>query len=165
MKKNCFIAMIALFAITACQQAPKKAAVNIEAEKAVIDSLFVKFDSAFSAQDVSTLVSFLSADALCMGTDPSEFWNKQQMKEIWEQALADSAPKLSLIGERKIKVAADGNSAFVVDQYLMPGATPKIQWRNSYHLIKSDGNWRILVLNCAIIPKNEDIPKLNEALM
>ena len=46
----------------------------------------------------------------------------------------------------------------------MPIASPKIAWRNEYHLVKTDGKWKILVLNCAFIPKNEDMQKLNEAL-
>ena len=164
MKKNCLILFIAVMAITACQQAPKTVPVDLEAEKTVIDSLFDKFYSALSAKDVTTLASFVSEDALCMGTDPSEFWNKKQITDIWKQMLADSAPKMNYFGDRMIKVAADGNSAIVVDQYFMPVASPKIAWRNAYHLVKTNGNWMIFVFNCGFIPKNEDIQKLNEAL-
>jgi len=164
MKKNFFILIFAAMAITACQQASKTVPVNLEAEKAAIDSLFDKFNSAFSAPDVTTLASFLSEDALCMGTDPSEFWNKQQMTEMWTQLLTDSVPELNYIGERVVKLASDGHSAFAVDQYFMPMFSEKIPWRNTYQLTKTDGQWKILVLNCALIPKNEDMPKLNASM-
>jgi hypothetical protein len=164
MKKNYLILFIAVVVITACQQKPKTDPIDIEAEKAAIDSLFDKLYSALSAQDVTTLASFLTEDALCIGTDPSEFWNKQQMTEMWTQMLADSAPKIKYINERKLKVAADANSATVVEQYTLPDTSPKILWRNAYHLVKTNGNWMILVVNCSFILKNDDIPKLIEVL-
>lgn len=150
-------------ALTACQQTPKPVVVDIKAEKAVLDSIFKIFTSAFNAKDVATLSSYLREDALCLGTDPSEFLNKQQMTDAWTQMLSGGAPEINYIGERKIHVAADGNSAFVVDQYMMP-AYCKIPWRNAYHMVKTDGKWMILVLNVAFAPKNEDIPKLDSAL-
>jgi hypothetical protein len=106
----------------------------------------------------------MSEDAICLGTDPSELWNKQQMTEMWTQMLADSAPKVNNIVERKIIVVADGNSAAVVDQYIMPDISPNIPWRNVYHLVKTNGNWKIFFFNCGFIPKNEEIQKLNDAL-
>jgi len=163
MKKNCLFIFVVLLTITSCQVKPKTVAIDLNAEKAVIDSLFDKFYGAFNAKDAATLGSCLTEDALCCGTDPSEFWNKQQMTEMWSQMLADSVPELTFINERVIKVANDGNSAIAVEQYLLPGVTP-IPWRNSYHLVKLDNEWKILFLNCGFIPKNEDIPKLSASL-
>jgi len=164
MKKFYLFLTIVGLVITACQQTPKTVAVDIEAEKAVIDSLFNKFTSAFGEKDVAALASYLHEDALCLATDPSEFWNKQQMTEMWTQMLADFDPVLNYISKREIRVAADGNTATVVDQYIMPGFSPKILWRNAYHVIKTNGIWKINFLNCSFIPKNEDMPKLIEAL-
>lgn len=164
MKKIYLILSIAVVVITACQQTPKTVPVDIEAEKAAIDSLFDQFNVSFNAQDAATLASFLTEDALCCGTDPSEFWNKQEITDLWIQMFTDSDPAINMIGERKIKVAADGNSAIAVDQYMFPMITPKIPWRNVYHLVKTNDNWMILFFSCGFIPKNEDIPKLNEAL-
>jgi ketosteroid isomerase-like protein len=164
MKKICFILTIAVIGITACQQKPKTVPVDIVAEKAALNSIFDKFDRAFDSKNVAILESFLTDDALCLGTDQSEFLNRQQMKDAWTQMFADSTLKINYLNDRMIKVSADGNSAFVVEQYIIPGICPKIPWRNGYHLVKSDGNWMILVINCGFIPKNEDIPKLNKAL-
>ena len=164
MKKICFILSIATVLVTACQQAPKTSAVDMEAEKAIIDSIFTVFNAAFSNKDVSTLSSYLTEDALCCGTDPSEFWTKQQITDLWAQMLADSAPKINFISDRKIKVAADGHSAVVVDQYMMSAFSPNIPWRNIYQLVKVNDHWMIDFLASNFIPKNEDIQKLNEAM-
>ena len=164
MNKIFIVLSIAVLALTACQQTPQTVPVDIEAEKAALDELFDNFYSAFKSQDVSTLVSYLAEDALFCGTDPSEFWDKQEITDLWTQMLAEITPELDLMGDRIIRVAADGNSAVVVDQYKFPLYTPKIPWRNVYHLVKTDENWMILVCSSALIPLNEDLPKLNDAL-
>jgi|WetSurSiteA1Bulk_404760.scaffolds.fasta_scaffold03039_2 ketosteroid isomerase-like protein len=164
MKKIYLLSAIAVMVITACQQTPKTVPVDMEAEKAALKVLFNKFDSAFEARDVTTLASFLTDDALCLGTDPSEFMTKQQITDLWTQMLADSTVDINYIREREIKVAADGRSAAVVDQYMMPGISPKIPWRNVYHLVKTNDNWMILFFSCSFIPKNEDLQRLNDAL-
>ncbi len=164
MKKHLFIVLFATLAITACKQAPVPAIVDVEAEKASIDSVLYMMDSAWRAQNAESLASFLTEDALCLGSDPSEFLSKQQITEMWSQMFADSAIELNYISERQIKVAADGNSATVVDQYMMPTMSSKIPWRNAYHLVKTNDKWMIDFLNCSIILKNEDIPKLVQVL-
>jgi len=163
MKKILIVLLITVMALTACQQAPKPVVVDVEAEKAVLDSIFDVFTKAFSASDVATLSSYLNEDALCLGSDPSEFFTKQQMTDMWTQMLSAGAIELNYVSERIIVIAADGHSATVIDQYVMPGYS-KIPMRNAYHLIKTDAGWKIFVLNCAFIPKNEDVPKLNGAL-
>ncbi len=164
MKKIYLILSVAMVAITACQQTPKTVSVDIEAEKAAINDLVDKVNSAMQAQDVATLTSFFTDDLICLGSDPSELWNKKQITELWTQMLADTAPEINLIGKRVIKVAADGKSAVAVDQYFMPMFTPDIPFRNVYYLIKTDDNWMIDFSSTALIPKNEEIPKLNKAL-
>ena len=100
----------------------------------------------------------------CLGTDPSEFWDKQQVTDLWAQLLDDTIPELDFIGQREIKIAPDGHSAFVVEQYVWPLFTPNIPWRNVYHVVKTDDEWKILAFSSALIPRNEDLQKLNEAL-
>jgi ketosteroid isomerase-like protein len=164
MKKIPIILSMAFLVMTACQQTPKTVPVNIEAEKAAVNNLVDKLISAMKVKDVATLTSFLSEDILCCGSDPSEFWNKQQITDLWTQMLADTAPEINLMGQRVIKVAPDGNSAFAIDQYFMPMYTPNIPFRNVYHLVKTNDKWMIDFFCTALIPKNEDIPKLNEAI-
>jgi len=165
MRKTYFILMIAVVVITACQQTPKTIPVDIEGEKDAIAAIFDKFYSAFGEQDVATLTSYLTEDVLFCGTDPSEFLNKQQITDEWTKMFADSTFEISfIIDKQEIKVAPDGNSAIVVDQYMLPTFTPKIPWRTVSYLVKTNDKWMILFMSFSFIPKNEDIPKLNEAL-
>lgn len=136
----------------------------MDAEKAAINDLFDKFDAAFHSQDAETLSSYLTEDALCLGTDPSEFWDKPQMTDLWKQTFADTVPELNMISEREIKFAPDGHSAVVVEQFMLPLFTPKIPWRNVYQLVKTNDRWMIDFCSSALIPKNEDLQKLNEAM-
>jgi ketosteroid isomerase-like protein len=164
MKKIYIILSIAVMVITACQHKPKTVPVNIEAEKAAVNDVIDKLHSAMKAQDVATLTSFLTEDIIGCGSDPSEFWNKQQITDLWTQMLADTVPEINVFGKRVIKVSADGNSAIAIEQYFMPMYTPKILFRNVYHLAKTNDNWMIDFFSTALIPKNEEIPKLNKAL-
>ena len=163
MKKICIILSIAVVIITACQQTHKTVPVDIKAEEAAVNDLLNRMITAFKEQDVATLQSLLSEDMLGCGSDPSEFWNKQQVTEMWTQMLVQPF-ELDIIGDPKIKVAPDGHSAFAVHQYFMPFYSSKLAFRNGYHLIKSDGKWLIFSFNTACIPKNDDLPKISEAI-
>ena len=164
MKKLLVITALLLFAGIAFGQTSKIATVDIEAEKAALNELMDKYDSAFKNLDVSTMASYQSEDLLFCGTDPSEFWNKQQITDLWTQIPDNTVFEIKSISDRKIKVAPDGNSAIVVTQYIAPGYSPKIPWRHVYHFVKSNDKWMILFINIAFIPYNEDIQKLNEAI-
>ena len=154
------IILAMLFFAISCQYQKQ----DTEAEKATLNELFDKFNSAFNANDAEILASYLTEDVLGCGTDPSEFFNKQEMTDLWTQSFDKSDPEITIIGERMIKVAPDGNSASVVDQFMMPMYTPKIPWRNVYHTVKINGEWKIIFFSMSFIPKNEDVAKLNAAL-
>ena len=68
--------------IVACQQTPKVIPVDIKTEEAALSELMDKFDAGFKGGDASTFKASLAEDALICGTDPSEFWNKQQFLEL-----------------------------------------------------------------------------------
>jgi ketosteroid isomerase-like protein len=149
----------------ACQPKTKIVPVDTEAAKTAISALFDKYNSAFNAKDLNTLTVVLTDDVLCCGTDPSEFWNKKQMSDGWAQAFADTSLKINYsIDRRDIRVAADGNSALVVEQYVMKAISSKIPVRSIYHAVKAGENWMIDFISWNFIPKNEDIVKLNKAL-
>ncbi len=163
MKKLLVITALILFAGLAFGQTSKTATVDIEAEKATLNEILDKIISEGESGDRSTFVSFLTEDALFCGTDPSEFWDKQYFVDRSKRDSINPAPEIKSIGDRKIKVAADGNSAIVVTQYIISWS-PKIPWRQVFHFVKTNDNWMILFVNVAFIPKNEDIKKLNDAI-
>jgi ketosteroid isomerase-like protein len=162
MKKTYLLIVLAALIMVSCQ--PKNVPVDLAAEKAAITELFDKFMSAYSAGDAATLGSCMMDDALFVFTDPSEFVSKQQFIDVWAQTFTEGVPELNPIGEMEIKVAPDGKSATAVHQYVMPGMLPNIPMRNAYHLVKTDDGWKIFFGNAALIPYNEDLPKLLEAL-
>jgi ketosteroid isomerase-like protein len=165
MKKTICVFSIAVLLIAACQTKAKIVPVNTEAEKASISALLDKYNSAFKAKDLNSILTTLSSDVLVCGTDPSEFWDKKQIIDMWTQAFADTSLKLNFsIDRREIRLVADGNSALVVDQYVMSFLSPKIPIRSVYHLVKVDEKWMLDYISWNLIPKNEDIPKLNKAL-
>jgi ketosteroid isomerase-like protein len=165
MKKACILLSVVLLATASCQKTPQVVPVDIEAEKSAIASLIDKFNLAFNAKDVPAMVAFLTEDALCCGTDPSEFWNKEQITDLWTQTLADTALKINYsYSKREIRLATDGNSAIVVEQYVFPLLSAKIPLRNIYNVVKTDETWMVDFISWNFIPRNEDIPKLNKAV-
>lgn len=164
MKSIFFIISACALVMAACHHTHEAVPVDIEAEKAAINDMLDKLYSAVTSQDVATMTSYFDENALICGTDPSEFWNKQEITEIWTQMLAESAPEFKYIGERQIIVAPDGHSAVTVEQYMVPMFSEKIPWRRVFYLMKAGDKWIIHFSSVAFIPKNEDIPKLNEAL-
>jgi len=163
MKRLMIVTAFLLFAGFAFGQTSKAATVDVEAEKAALNEIMDNFISAAKDGDPTFFISLLTEDALLCGTDPSEFWDKQFIVDFFKQDSNDPITEMKLIGDRKIKIAPDGNSAIIVTQ-LMSDWSPKIPFRRVYHFVKTNDNWMIFFVNNAFIPKNEDVQKLNEAI-
>jgi hypothetical protein len=163
--KKVFVASIMVLLLTAaCKQAPTVPPVDIKAEEVAVNSLLDKFSSAIRDVDVETLTASFTDNLVFLGTDPSELWNKQQITDRWSGMVGGTPNEAIIIGERVVRISADGLSAIAVDQYYMPRYSEKIAFRNMYHLVKISDGWLIDFLNVSFVPKNEDIPKLNKAL-
>jgi hypothetical protein len=160
MKKNLSLLLIVLAFFTACQQ-PKSATVDLNTEKVTINSLLDKFNA---CTQTDTMASFLTDDALIIGTAPKELLTKKEIVEMWRQYYAGKVPEHTYISERILKIAADGNSATGIEEYIMPAMSPILPARNTLHLVKTNGKWMIDFLSIAFIPKNEDIPKIDAVL-
>ena len=157
------IAALLLFAGIAFGQTNKSDQVDIQAELTMINDLMDKMDAEFEKGDATTFLSSLAEDALVCGTDPSEFWSKEQYLGMQDTGSNDNAPNFKYIDDRVVKVAPDGNSAIVVNQFMM-GWSPNIPLRNDFHLIKTDEGWKVFFVNIAFIPKNEHIGMINKAV-
>jgi len=155
--------LIAVIVISACQSKSTKPA-DITAAKENINALMDKNFNAWNSKDVNTMTALLSDNGLFCGTDPSEFWSKKALVDLWNQIVADTIDYHYSIDKREIKVAEDGNSAIVIEQFTMIWLSPKIPIRTTYYIIKAGDSWMIDFLSWAFIPKNEDIGKLNKAL-
>jgi hypothetical protein len=160
MKNNLSFLFFGLALITACQQ-PKPVTVDLQAEKARVNALLDKFEAATLTD---TLASLMTEDALVIGTAPSELMTKKETVEIWSQYYSGKVPEHTYINERILKMAADGNSATAIEEYMMPAMSPVIPARNTIHLVKSEGKWMIDFISSTFILKNEDVPKIDRVL-
>jgi enterochelin esterase-like enzyme len=93
---------------------------------------------------------------------PNRYINKANQRD--RDFLPVHVPEIKYIGERVIRVAADGNSATVVIQYIMPVFSPKIPLRDVHKVVKTDDKWMIDFFSTTFIPKNEDVPAINKAV-
>jgi tetratricopeptide (TPR) repeat protein len=136
-----------------------------EASRAGVNALLDKYDLAFKAKDVPTLIALLADVGLFCGTDPSEIWDKKQISDGWTQAFADPSLMIDFtVDKRDILIAEDGNSAIAIEQFYFKLFSPNIQWRAIFHAVKVGEGWKFDFISWNFIPKNEDIEKINKAL-
>ena len=155
--------MLVALMFVACQ--PKTKLVDLATSKSEVNSLMEKYITAWKAKDVNTLSSLLTEDGLFCGTDPTELWNKKMIKDGWTQAFSDATVNYSYsVEKREIRITADGNSAIVMEHATMKAISPKISCRIVSHLVKAGEGWNFDFISWNLIPKNEDIAKLNKAL-
>jgi hypothetical protein len=165
MKKTLFIMFIAVTIVAACQQKPKTAPADPEVAKAAVVAILDKYHSSLIAKDASTMMPVLADNGLYCGTDPKEFMDKLTLSDAMSKMFADTALKVSYsIDKREVRIAADGNSAMAVDQFVMDVISPKIPVRWVFHLVKTGETWLIDFSSLSLIPYNEDLGKLNNAL-
>ena len=161
--KKLYSIMLVTILIFACQPKPKP--VDIAAAKDAVNVLMDKYQTAWEAKDASALSALLTEDGLFCGTDPSEFMDKKMINDGWTQAFSNTTTNYSYsVDKREIRVTADGNSAIAIEQFTMKAIAPKIPCRIVSHLIKTGDGWKFDFICWNLIPKNEDIGKLNKAL-
>ena len=157
MKKT--ILMISLFGTVMCLNA--QSTIDLNAEKAAVNAMLDKWQA---ATQTDTLASLLTDDAFILGTAPEELWTKNEIVEIWRQYYSGIVPEHSYTSERILKMAADGNSATEIEEYIMPSMSPILTARNTLHLVKTKDKWMVDFISIAFIPKNEDIPKIEKII-
>lgn len=164
MKKNLLVLNIALLFFTACQQAPEPVTIDLKAEEAAAKEMFSVLRNAMNAQDIETLFSLITEDALIIGSDPIEILTKAELKEMWIELSATIDFKFVLFDKQPFKISPDGNSAIAVSQFYVPEMTANLPLRQVFNLRKVDGKWMVSFWSSSVIPKNEDLSKIMEAL-
>jgi hypothetical protein len=157
------LAMLPLL-LSSCVQNPETVIVDKKAEAAAINEVITTMYSVFETKEISLVDSLLTDNVLMLGTDPGEFFTRQETIDLYKQLAEGPVPDFKFIRDREIRVADDGNSAIVVDQYESNMFTPNIPWRNVISVVKINNQWKIDFMSSALIPANEDIQKLNDAL-
>jgi len=163
MKKNLYLLLVAVIMIAACQ--PKTQTVDKAAAKVAVNDLMENYLTAWNGEDVKTLTSLIADDGMFCGTDPGEIMDKKTISDAWTQAFADTSFNYTFtVDKREIRMESDGNSAIVMEQHVANPYTPKIPWRLVCRAVKTADGWKIDFISWSLIPKNEDIGKLNKAL-
>lgn len=163
--KNLFFIVFVAAIVFACQPKSQPIVVDLAASKTEVNTLMETYLTAWNAKDAKTLASLITDDGLYCGTDPSEFIDKKTVSDDWAMAFADSTMNYNYtVDKREIRVVSDGNSAIGIEQFTMKVISPKIQWRIVSHAVKTSGGWKLDFISWNMIPRNEDIGKLNKAL-
>jgi len=124
-----------------------------------------EYNAAYMALDINKMTALCNDNAMFLGTDPSEFWNKKQITDLFMAQASDSTMKIEFkVDRREILVAADGKSAIIVEQFFIPLISTKMQVRCIDKVVKAGDKWMFDLLSWNIVARNEDIPKLNAAL-
>ena len=72
--------------------------------------------------------------------------------------------EFQLFDDHPCKIGPDGNSAVAVSQFYVPMMTANVPLRQVFNLSKVDGKWMVTFWSSSLIPKNDDLPKIVEAL-
>ena len=139
--------------------------VDVKQSEAAVAMVLDAHWSAVKAKDADAVIAMVTDDFLSCGSDPEEFWNKDDMYNTVKQMLANAEIVLDItIDKREIRIAGDGNSAIAFEQMYLKPFSEKIPVRTVYHLVKVNNAWLIDFTSTGFIPFNKDIDKLNKAL-
>ena len=127
-------------------------------------SFIEKYYKVAAGQDMDALADMLADNGLFCGTDPTEYWDKEAIIEMFRQSMSGDAPDMSeMLKKRVINVAQNGTSAIIVEHLAMPWS-PNLPVRQTFHIVRNGEKWEIDFIGWSFIAANEDIGKLNEAL-
>lgn len=165
MKTKPYVLIFVVLMMVACQPKIETKTVDVVAEENAVTTLLDNYHEAMYAGNVNEIMTLLENEGLYCGTDPLELWDKEALSNVMTETMADSSFTLDYsIDKRKIRVAADGNTALVLEQFTMSAFSEKMPIRFMSHLVKTDENWKIDFISWSFIPNNEDIARLNKAL-
>jgi len=168
MKKIIFLFIAGIF-LFACENEPaaeiKDEVVDLDAVKTEINNLSDSFYKAMTDKKGELMDSLFAENGLFLGTDPDEFWVKDTTLNMFKSMSEDTTLDLTFtINKREIRVAPSGKSALVIEQYMYPFISESIQIRFIGRYVMTDTGWKIDFIDWAMIPENEDLPKINNAL-
>lgn len=163
--KKMFLSILAVIVIAGCKTNNQPKPVDFAAIKDTVTLIVDENYKAVANKDIEACFRDYSDECLTIGTDPGEFWSLKDDKAMTKQMFADTSFHIRMIKveKREIQVAPDGNSAVVIDQFY-PFFSSKILARQMVYLVKIDNKWKIHLINWGMIPKNEDMAKLNSAI-
>ena len=168
MKRFKLLFMLLALSFVACQQpqiqAPPPKPVDFDAAKKEVTAVLDTYHGSMKAKNASQMADLFAEDGLYCGTDPNELWDKEAFDDYLRKAFADTGIATAYTVERrKVRISKDGSSAVTLEQFIDP-SSPKILVRVVSHLIKDSVNWRIDFTSWALVPNNDVLTKINDAV-
>lgn len=165
MKKIILCSIPVILCVAACQPKVQDKPVDLASVKDSISLVIDNYYKAFNSKDLEAYATLLADDGLFCGTDPDEFWNKSEAVDLMKQQFADTSFTYTILPDKKeIKVSADGESAIIVNQYVLTELSPKIPIREITYITKTENRWLISFTSYSFVTENENVDKLNKAL-
>jgi hypothetical protein len=90
--------------------------------------------------------------------------NKEEARKMWVEPSAALEFKFVLFDDQPFKISPEGNSAVAVSQFYVPQITDNVPLHQVFNLSKENDKWMFTFWGSSLIPKNEDLPKIVEAL-
>lgn len=170
--KNLLFFFLCCLLLNSCQPAAEtpestaetvlEAPIDLAKAESEVKATMSQFHQTLKDKDATAMGALLSENGLFCGTDPGELWGKADLvKTMGEMAEAEELQFDYTVNTQKIRVAADGQSAVVLEQMTIDFISPHIPVRQVYQLKKSDGQWLMDFSSVALIPINEDLAKIN----
>ena len=168
MKTNILFAILVISVVTGCQpklqENPDKP-VDLASVKDSVSGVMDSYFKTFNSKDLEAYSSLLADDARLCGTDPGEFWSKNEAVDLMKQQFADTSFNWKISPDKQeIKVSSDGKSAIIVNQYFVTDLSPKIPIREITYLGKTENKWLINFTCYNFITENKNVDTLNKAL-
>ena len=164
MRYLCFFS-IALALLISCQTNTKTEQVDLAAVKNAVNTQMDNFYQSYKARDIDAIGNMLADDCLFCGTDPGEFWDKEQLLKLYARMFANESLDINYsIDKREIRLDADGNSVIILEQGISNPISKKIPYRGVMRWVKIGDDWKADFFSVSLIPKNADLAKLNKAI-
>lgn len=120
--------------------------------------------SLFKKKDIAFVDKYMAKDGIYLGTDPNEILTFDELRDYEQQMFNDTSVNIPDYKISRREIVVNGPSAIIVDQYYFPDISKKVMLRNISHARHENGKWLIDMFSWNFIPKNEDVPKIDQAL-
>ena len=160
MKKRVCLSCLLVFLFAGCLAKTDVDPAKQVAANTAVTTLMNEYLNAYNSKEIAFYQNTITDSALILGTDPNEFWTKEKAISEMAKVFKENAALKMVFDTLVIRVSADGNSAFVIDQVV----GEKVAFREMLHVVKVNDKWMFDLINWTFVPKNEDMPKINKAL-
>lgn len=160
MKKIILITFLAAIAFSACKNENKEVIVTKEIkpgdpmEKDGPVKIVDDFYAALTGRDSAGVIGLMSANAKLYGSDPSEDWNLDQIKNYMGERSRDTTVKaVFTVKKREVKIMNE--IMMVVD--VIDISTIRVPFRCVTVTEKKDGAQKIILSEFSALVRNEDV--------